>query len=458
MPMEQSKPGWMPVPAPQMREAIERQVLEVAARLQDIEYTAKLAKSPENGLESGGTQHGLFHPASLASGYTGISLLYAELDKGDPDDGWDVKGHALLTAVQQELQRAGIQGLGLWTGLAGICFAVHLLSRQGTRYQLFLQKLEEQLGKRLPEFLLGAKQRAQTGLVMGDYDVINGAAGIARYLLLRLDQPGMEKLLREVIAYLLIVAGEKELSGQTVPAWHIAKENQATRADKARFPQGNFNCGLSHGIPGVLALLSIALQRGVEVDGQGEAIQRIAEWLLAWKQSDAYGALWAPQLSLENVRGVKQIDPFVHREAWCYGTPGVARALWLAGEALGRAEWKRIALESYRGTFRRPQELWNLYAPTICHGYAGLLLMTQRMYVDSGDEELGAIRDRLTEQVIAMFAKEAPFGFCEVQRNSTGDRQLHYPGLLDGAAGTSLVLLSLLRDEAPGWERAFLLT
>ncbi|USG63893.1 lanthionine synthetase C family protein [Brevibacillus ruminantium] len=455
MQVKQTKSQWKPVSSPQMREMIEKQVFEIAARLQDAAYTAKIAENAENRFESMGAQHALFHPASLASGYTGISLLYAELDKNDPNYGWDVKGHTLLTAVQQEVQRTGIHGLGLWTGLSGICFAVHLLSRQGTRYQVFLQKLEEQLGKRLPEYLAGAKARLQDRPAMSDYDVINGVAGIGRYLLLRQDQPELVKLLYDVIAYLVALAGERKVAGKSVPAWHISKEKQATIADAERFPQGNFNCGVSHGIPGVLSLLSLALQHGVEIEGQREAIQRIAEWLLAWKQTDAYGDLWAPQLSLENWE-MGKVDPFVHREAWCYGTPGVARALWLAGESLGQADWKQAALKAYRGTFRRPQELWNLYAPTICHGYAGLLLMTQRMYAESG--ELRAERDRLAEQVITMFSSEAPFGYYEVQRLASGDRRLHYPGLLDGAAGTALVLLSLLRAEPPEWEAALLLS
>ena len=46
-------------------------------------------------------------------------------------------------------------------------------------------------------------------------------------------------------------------------------------------PIGYFNCGLSHGIPGPLALLSVAYKEGVIVEGQKEAIEKIGSWLMS---------------------------------------------------------------------------------------------------------------------------------------------------------------------------------
>ena len=46
-------------------------------------------------------------------------------------------------------------------------------------------------------------------------------------------------------------------------------------------PEGNLNCGVAHGAPGSLALMSLALTEGVEVRGQVDAMRRMADWLAA---------------------------------------------------------------------------------------------------------------------------------------------------------------------------------
>ncbi|MEC0213851.1 lanthionine synthetase LanC family protein, partial [Paenibacillus ehimensis] len=129
------------------------------------------------------------------------------------------------------------------------------------------------------------------------------------------------------------------------------------------------------------------------------------------------------------------------------------RTLWLAGQALGEPAWRQAAIDSFLGTARRPERLWNLHSATFCHGDAGLLQMTQRMIADAGISELLPLRDRLVDRIVDTFDPNAPYGFEELE---SGEK-LHFAGLLDGAAGVALALLAVTQDREPEWDRVFLL-
>lgn len=36
-----------------------------------------------------------------------------------------------------------------------------------------------------------------------------------------------------------------------------------------------------------------------------------------------------------------------HRDSWCYGVPGIARSIWLAGQAARNEEWIETGLRAY---------------------------------------------------------------------------------------------------------------
>ena len=111
------------------------------------------------------------------------------------------------------------------------------------------------------------------------------------------------------------------------------------------FPEGNLNCGLAHGIPGPLAAMALAFESGVDVDGLAEAIERTAEWLVQHQTADDYGVNWPTAVPWTPEGRVPSERLDASRAAWCYGTPGVARALWLAGRAIGASSLCRLAVE-----------------------------------------------------------------------------------------------------------------
>ena len=73
------------------------------------------------------------------------------------------------------------------------------------------------------------------------------------------------------------------------------------------------------------------------------------------------------------------------RTAWCYGDPGIAAALLLAGRAMDEPAWEREALDLARTVARRPAGNCGVNDAGLCHGAAGLGHLLNRFYQATGD-------------------------------------------------------------------------
>jgi lantibiotic modifying enzyme len=138
------------------------------------------------------------------------------------------------------------------------------------------------------------------------------------------------------------------------------------------------------------------------------------------------------------------------RTAWCYGNPGVSRSLRFASQVLRSESLHAEALMSIGSAFRRP---WTeIESPTFCHGMAGLLQIALRWASEERTEEFCNSAEVYAARLIGMHEESRPFGYCSVE---LGHRRVDQPGLLDGAAGIALALLSFSEAQQPGWDRIF---
>lgn len=78
------------------------------------------------------------------------------------------------------------------------------------------------------------------------------------------------------------------------------------------------NLGMAHGITGPMALLSIAMRRGVIVPGQAEAINRVCAWLDRWRCGAQ--APWWPEM----IQGKGPAAPDLVKRAFSAPAPDVA--------------------------------------------------------------------------------------------------------------------------------------
>lgn len=236
-----------------------------------------------------------------------------------------------------------------------------------------------------------------------------------------------------------------------LPRWH----SPSALLDKnmlERFPGGNINLGLAHGISGPLALMSKASSSGIHVDGLEEAINRIARCLCAAQLTDEWGVGWPDAIPL--VGGENQHGMISNRPAWCYGSAGVARALWLAGTALEKVQYQDLALRGMEAVYVRLNASAMKLPATFCHGLAGLLQITLRFQHDTGLDVFSREAGVLAEQILSSYDPETPLGFYCVE---PGNRRVDNPGMLDGAPGVVMTLLAATGSVEPTWDSLFLI-
>ncbi|GHO42295.1 hypothetical protein KSX_04580 [Ktedonospora formicarum] len=239
-----------------------------------------------------------------------------------------------------------------------------------------------------------------------------------------------------------------------LPAWYVPPSLSRLESWGDLCPDGFYNCGLAHGIPGPLALLALTKSAHISVPGLEEAITRTADWLLEQQVGNEWGIGW-PLAVPVNHMGPPPGDLKKCRTAWCYGTPGVARALWLAGEALNCQHYRDIALVAMQSVYRTPLPERRIDSPSFCHGVAGLLQITLRFAHNSQAPFFIEAANTLTKQLLSLYDPDTLLGY----RNQEGPETLvDQPGLLDGVAGILLVLLATSTTQEPYWDRLFLLS
>jgi lantibiotic biosynthesis protein len=219
-------------------------------------------------------------------------------------------------------------------------------------------------------------------------------------------------------------------------------------------PEGYFNLGLAHGVPGVVGVLG-----AIAAAGQGETSTRarsLGDAATRWLRARRMPA--HPRGRFASWLGVGEQSPEPARTAWCYGDPGVAVAAWSAAIRTGadEGEWRDLALES----MQRPLEHAGIIDPNLCHGAAGLGHLCNRFYQASGDPRFRDAGRGWFERVLAMRRPgEGIAGFTTLRPAAADGKRLQHeavPDFLDGTAGVALALLAALRAEEPGWDRLLL--
>jgi hypothetical protein len=390
-----------------------------------------------------------WEPSGVAQGDAGIALMCSYLDACFPEEGWDKTGHEFLTWATRGAEATGARHTGLYSGLAGLAFSARSLSRDGSRYKKLLASLDYGISSQVlePSSALSGRH----GVAVSEFDLIVGLSGVAAYLLQRRYEPPMDVALQAILDSLVALTEETE----GIPHWYTPYHLLAGEGMAEHYPEGNLNCGLAHGIPGPLAVMALGLEAGLPVEGLKEAVARTSQWLTRHQSRDRYGINWPTVVPYCEGGKVEQNQLDSSRAAWCYGAPGVARSLWLAGRALGDENLQQLAVQGMEAVYRRPIDERRIDSPTFCHGVAGLLQVTLRFAHDTGLPVFSQAASELTEQLLSLYDSDRTLGFCSIEPCGN---LVDQPGLLDGAPGVALVLLAASSNIEPAWDRLFLLS
>ncbi|MFJ9768397.1 lanthionine synthetase LanC family protein [Streptomyces erythrochromogenes] len=277
------------------------------------------------------------------------------------------------------------------------------------------------------------------------YDVMSGLSGTGRVLLAAYGAgwaaeaaPGL--LAAQSVLTRMVLGGTPDRPGWWQPAGHLP----GRAPDRG---EGAALTGAAHGIAGPLALLALGESTGPPVAGRREAVRAAADWLVSVQENGS----WPPRTPYGAAR---RTDPghgpgpgpgrgFGRRDAWCYGSPGVARALALASTALGDPAYARVAGLALTALAGRPGTTWDTDGAGLCHGSAGVLVCAMR----AGHRSLVESAARLTLR-LAPGPPTARAGSPDAPTPGAASRC----GFLGGAAGTALALAQyagLLPQSSP---------
>lgn len=352
--------------------------------------------------------------AAVTRGDWGVPLLAALIAAKEP--GWRMQAHEVTIAWVAE-RRQGVPagrlfGSGLAGLLAGLTHAESIEPRLARITDLTRAKLASwaQLQQVDPD-----------GPLSVDYDVVTGVSGAVLALAAAPRCHSAE--IRPAIAYLLSLCRAPDLAGLC----HRAAEPNPRLSWNA----GIRNHGLAHGMPGILAAL-IAAQpfvTGPEAAELQVTVRRLAEYLRDQAYRDARGVISWPRGS--GHEAAKTTDQ--RRQAWCYGTPGVAWQLFASGRLLGDPELCAFANDAMSSLCYAWDDDYYLRGESrsaqlsICHGAPGTLAVARMFAGRAGlPEAAGLARhldDALTERIPA---------WCETTHAAAT--------MLDGTAGTLALL------------------
>ncbi|MBW8877465.1 MAG: lanthionine synthetase C family protein [Acidobacteria bacterium] len=373
----------------------------------------------------------------LAAGPAGIALFFAYAHLAFPDRGLD---DLCLQGLQEALATVSAITLGpsLFSGFTGVGWLLrHLEDR--------IFEAEEDLGAEVESTLL--QGLALYGKVW-PVELVAGLAGFGLYFLERLPGEAARQGAAQVIDLLAAKAEEEDgaITWFTPPAG-------VPRSQREMAPNGYYNLGLSHGIPGVIGFLAAAHHRGVAAAEARRLATGAVRWLLDQRLPAGSSGVFPGYAG-------PGIEPAPTRLAWCYGDPGVAAALMLAGRSFGREDWEREALVTARLAAGHREGVTGVDDAGLCHGAAGLGHIFHRLFRATGDESCREAAVFWLERTLALRQPGLGVGgFRGAEYDDAGERiWVDDPGLLTGAAGIGLALLAALSPVEPEWDRFLLLS
>ena len=317
-----------------------------------------------------------------------------------------------------------VSGVGAFGGLGGFIAGLDAAMQFSGK----VERLYRAVCARTEDWLSQVQWRSSQ-VAWEDYDFFTGPAGV---ILAGATRDCNCKMFRPAVHHLTTMCEDAGL--------------EAFRAGdkidpRSAFNVGRINTGLGHGLAGVASALHHAAK---VLNGSTEclrSLRRVCDWLSRESFVNSRGLITWPPVGAD---GASPIAGFDRRQAWCYGTPGVAWTLWDASRTLGDAVMEALARRAMKTFCRGFDE--DLYidpgppseALSICHGAAGTLAVADAFFRHAGLEDADVLCARLTR-----FLLDRPIEICSLGATNMT--------ILSGAAGIMSVLLT-----SCGGDRAWL--
>lgn len=415
----------------------------VSSKLLDPDYVEEVSQAASQKNDSLRVWDGV----TLANGHAGLAVLFATLSNTPKWEGDDYlkASTAHMGAAIQSTQGQPLTGNDLFSGSAGLAFALDLCSKveprfERARHAAVIAALEHGATEYLDQRIDGVGPE--------DYDVVSGPAGYLGWLLtLPSDIAGPDV---ELVSTSLSGLFQKGPVDTAKPTWRILPELTLQEERLAMAPQGYTDMGIAHGVPGPLAALSLIPSPSRKVS---EAVCHLVDWILSATTEDEFGSNWPTVIPVGVDPQIQTLDSH-SRTAWCYGSPGVLMALVLAQRSQPHLKLGSHIEQGIEALASRVANSEGFKTPTLCHGSSGVALILRRLQLEHGFAGLEEALSRTCESLLEHIDETAPFGVREVEPDG---EFVDNPTLLNGAAGVALAIHSILADERQSWTRMMMI-
>jgi lantibiotic biosynthesis protein len=280
--------------------------------------------------------------------------------------------------------------------------------------------------------------------------LISGLVGFGTYFLERLPRESAAKGVRAVFAHLENLS--ERVNGTAT--WYSGPE-LLPEWQREQCPNGYYNLGVAHGIPGIIHFLSeVTATDIVDQARSHELLAGAVDWLFAQQRPKGSQSRFASWIS----PGEKSRDS---RMAWCYGDLGIVSVLLQVAHRTGRRDWRGFAEELLNHCLAWPPDQTGIADAPLCHGAAGVAHIFNRIYQTEGDR-------RCLDAALLWYQRAMAFrqtgtgvgGFSSLTRPDPSAPPVWEasPAFLDGAGGVALAFLAAVTSIEPSWDRMLLLS
>ena len=276
----------------------------------------------------------------------------------------------------------------------------------------------------------------------GEIEMVSGLAGLSVYGAKRLHKTEQTIFYEKLIGHFEALATQS--SDQTI-TWSQPRHS-AYRIDTKNRERTEFNLGLAHGIPGIIASLLPALMIPSLFERTKTLLVQSCDWLL--------------QQQLDSNESMSLFPSSSHaksssRLGWCYGDLTIALTLYRVGKALGIKKYLNVAEKISLHSSNRGQEEAFVKDTGICHGSAGLALIFNLLYNESGNKELMFASNKWLDFTLKVYDERGLEGFYRLSGDN--GKLNECTGFLEGYAGIGLCLVALVEGKAD-WTDCLLLS
>jgi lantibiotic modifying enzyme len=369
----------------------------------------------------------------LMGGKVGVALFFFYYAQLTMEEKYVEYAHELITEIFDIINKESCVHT-FAGGLAGVGWMMeHLVQND------FVEADTDEILQDLDPFL---HKSMVYDIENGNYDFLHGAVGKGTYFLERLSKKESKDYLIELVDLLDKISLAK--SGGKIAWESILDHDKGTKG---------YNLSLSHGISSIIVFLAKVLEKGISLEKVSRLLDGAVNYILSHKlDTKKYHSHFPSWISEESPSGASRL-------AWCYGDLGIGNALWQAGQAAGNKEWEEKSLDTLlHSTGRRDLKQNAVIDVGLCHGAAGITHIYNRMYHATGRNVFRESTLYWLDHTLKMATYKDGYAGYKAWHTEKYGGWVTEAGLLEGVAGIGLMLISIVSDIEPKWDRCLFLS